>query len=207
MNVTELLKSTGDPIEQRSIIRGYVSTNRPAPTGFPVEGSEANLLWVIVPGYSPNVPFGPCRWDAIHGSSLPKQGAEAWVAFDENNKPKVISWEGETTETLAPGIWMAPESTTSAVELVSVQARLEQRTSVIRYRGVFTAKENIVSENTLFTMPSTVRPTAERFGVLLNASTGGAARATIETSGQVKYYGTEVTKGSIVSLEGITIVK
>lgn len=97
MNNTDLLKGYAEPIEQRSIVRGYVSINRPAPTGFPVEGSEENLLWVIVPGYTLNAPLGPCRWAALHGSSLPKQGAECVVAFDEGNKPVVVFWEGPAT--------------------------------------------------------------------------------------------------------------
>jgi len=95
MDVSELLRSPADPIEQPALITAYVSVNRPAPTGFPVEGSQENLLWVIQPGDT--VPFGPCRWAALHGSTLPTQGTEVLVAFDENNKPVVVWWEAAST--------------------------------------------------------------------------------------------------------------
>ena len=94
--IAELLQSPANPIEQRSIIRGYISTNRPAPTAFTQEGSTENWLWVIVPEYSTERPFGPCKWTAEHGITLPSQGAEVMLAFDESNFPTVIWWEGET---------------------------------------------------------------------------------------------------------------
>ena len=95
MDVTALLKGQAEPIEQRSLIRCYVSVNRPAPTAFPTAAETEkgeNLLWVLSPGDV--TPLGPCEWPACHGSALPKQGAECIVAFDENNKPVVIWWEG-----------------------------------------------------------------------------------------------------------------
>lgn len=98
MDVTSLLKGQAEPIEQRSIIRGHISNNRPAPTGFTTIGSQENYLWVIVPGYAPNVPFGPCDWAAIHGSTLPAQGAQCVLGFDEANKPIVLWWEGNQSE-------------------------------------------------------------------------------------------------------------
>lgn len=95
-NPTALLKGQGDPIEQSPLVRGYVSTNRPAPGDFPKVGDTTNLLWVIVPGYTLQRPLGPCQWGAIHGATLPSQGAEVLVGFDEGNIPTVLWWAGET---------------------------------------------------------------------------------------------------------------
>jgi len=93
-NVADLLKSTADVNVQPKVIRGYISTNRAAPTGFPVPDSEDNLLWVISPAYSLDRPIGPCWWNADHGASLPAQGTEVVVIFDDQEIPTVIFWVG-----------------------------------------------------------------------------------------------------------------
>lgn len=93
-NVTDLLKGTAEVVEQPRVVRGYISTNRPAPTGFPVPGSEENLLWVITPETSVERPLGPCWWNADHGATLPAQGAECVVIFDTKEVPTVIFWMG-----------------------------------------------------------------------------------------------------------------
>jgi hypothetical protein len=93
-NTRELLESRADPVEQPSPIRGRISSNRPAPTGFPTPGTTENLLWVISPDYSPDVPIGPCQWNADHGKTLPVQGAECVVTFDYSGVPTVTWWAG-----------------------------------------------------------------------------------------------------------------
>jgi hypothetical protein len=97
VDTTQLLQSTGDPVEQSRVVRGYISTNRPAPAGFPVPGSEANLLWVITPETSLERPWGPCQWNADHGSTLPAQGAECDIVFDDHEIPTVVWWAAKTS--------------------------------------------------------------------------------------------------------------
>lgn len=102
--VTEGLESRGDPVEQRAVLRGYVSTLRPAPTNFPEPGSEANLLWVVAPGYSLDRPLGPCWWNADHGATLPEQGDTVVVNFDNEGIPTVVSWEASRTPEPQPSL-------------------------------------------------------------------------------------------------------
>jgi hypothetical protein len=97
VDTTQLLQSTGDTAEQSRVVRGYISTNRPAPTGFPAPGSEENLLWVITPETSVERPLGPCWWNADHGATLPAQGAECVVLTDDQEVPTVIFWMGAHT--------------------------------------------------------------------------------------------------------------
>jgi hypothetical protein len=91
-SVTELLQSRGDPIEQSPIVRGEISTNRPAPTGFPKVGSEENLLWVVTAETSVDRPLGPCWWNADHGVTLPAQGAKCVLVMDNKGIATVIWW-------------------------------------------------------------------------------------------------------------------
>jgi hypothetical protein len=93
-DVTELLQGRGDVVEQSPVVRGYISTNRPAPTGFPKVGSEENLVWVITPETSVDRPLGPCRWNADHGATLPAQGAACVVVTDNQGVGTVVWWEG-----------------------------------------------------------------------------------------------------------------
>ena len=102
--VTELLQSRGDPVEQPPLIRGYISgavgaskALLTAPEGFPAPGSETNLLWVIAPEYSTVKPLGPCQWNADHGKTLPAQFAKCVLAFDNEDVPTVLWWEGAYT--------------------------------------------------------------------------------------------------------------
>lgn len=116
--VTEGLESRGDPVEQRPVLRGYVSTLRPAPTNFPEPGSEANLLWVVAPGYSLDRPLGPCWWNADHGATLPKQGNTVVVNFDDKGIPTVVSWEASRTPEPKPSLVSAlPSEPTDGQEV------------------------------------------------------------------------------------------
>jgi len=91
-NVTELLQGRGDVVEESPAVRGYISLNRPAPTGFPKVGSEENLVWVVTPETSVDRPLGPCWWNADHGATLPAQGAECVVLTDNKGIGTVIWW-------------------------------------------------------------------------------------------------------------------
>jgi hypothetical protein len=93
-DVRQLLQGRDDEVEESPVVRGYISTNRPAPTGFPKVGSEANLLWVITPETSVERPLGPCWWNADHGATLPAQGAECVVLVDNQGHGTVIWWAG-----------------------------------------------------------------------------------------------------------------
>jgi hypothetical protein len=97
VDTSQLLQGTGDPVEESRVVRGYVSTSRPSPTGFPIPGSEVNLLWVITPETSVERPLGPCWWNADHGATLPAQGAECVVLTDNEEVPTVIFWQGAHT--------------------------------------------------------------------------------------------------------------
>ena len=78
------------PIPQRQLVSGYVSRSRPAPATF------TDPLYVIAPGYSLDFALGPCKWAALHGRTLPAQGAQALVAFDDQGVPVVVWWDGAT---------------------------------------------------------------------------------------------------------------
>jgi hypothetical protein len=93
-SITELLKSPASAVEEERIVRGYVSKNRPAPTELPKVGSKSQWLWVIIPEYSLERPIGPCFWTPLWGKTLPVQGTEVVVAFDNEEHPTVISWVG-----------------------------------------------------------------------------------------------------------------
>ncbi len=101
-DVTELLRAPAEPINQRSVVEGFVSTERPAPTGFTKVGSEENFVYVIIPSYSTTVPYGPCNWAALHGSTIPVHGTRCLMGFSEANKPVIVWWEGEQSSVSNP---------------------------------------------------------------------------------------------------------
>lgn len=70
------------------LVSGYVSTSRPAPAAF---GDPA---YVVVPEFSLDYSYGPCKWGEIHGASLPQQGADVLLAFDHRGTPIVVWWDG-----------------------------------------------------------------------------------------------------------------
>ncbi len=80
------------------MLRGYVSPDRPAPTGFPAPGSAANLLWVVIPDQTLDYVLGPLQWSADHGVALPAQGAECVVVIDQSEIATVEWWEGAHEE-------------------------------------------------------------------------------------------------------------
>jgi hypothetical protein len=99
--VTEVFQSRGDPTELEAVLRGYVSgavgpsgSLLTAPSANVVPGSEENLLWVIVPGYSTVRPFGPCEWTPLWGKTLPAQFAKVVLMVDNERIPTVVWWSG-----------------------------------------------------------------------------------------------------------------
>lgn len=92
-------------IDQRTVVDGFVSTTHPAPTSF------ADQLFVVVPEYSTTQAFGPCDWGAIHGTTLPAQGAKVVIVFDEREVPVVVGWAGAFS---APTTWEPGDLKTSA---------------------------------------------------------------------------------------------
>lgn len=66
------------------LLAGTIAT--PAPESFTDE------LWVLLPEFSDERPFGPCQWGAIHGAGLPAAGAKCVLAFDDEETPVVIWW-------------------------------------------------------------------------------------------------------------------
>jgi hypothetical protein len=79
-----------DPTPERPVVGGYVSRSREAPKSF------SDPLWVIVPGYSTETPY-KCEWAALHGKTLPAQGARVVVDIDDNDVPTAVFWSGEYT--------------------------------------------------------------------------------------------------------------
>src|ERR1039458_6439746 len=87
-NPASALRNLDTVVQQPAVEDGYVSTVQPAPVAF------TDKLYLIVPEHSTTVPLGPCEWGAIHGSTLPKQGARCQVAFGGEEIPRVVWWEG-----------------------------------------------------------------------------------------------------------------
>lgn len=83
------LTNNSGPNPHPPVVDGKLSWNRPAP------GSFADPLWVIVPSYSVEAPYKCERWGAIHGATLPAQGAECTVVMSANEVPTVVWWDGE----------------------------------------------------------------------------------------------------------------
>ena len=88
-NPAVALQNLESSIQQRLVVDGYISTTHAAPVGFD------EPVYVIVPEHSTQVPLGPCHWGAIHGATLPKQGAACVVVFDEREVPVIVWWEGQ----------------------------------------------------------------------------------------------------------------
>ena len=95
-NPASALRNLDTVVQQPAVEDGYVSTVQPAPVAF------TDKLYVIVPEHSTTVPLGPCEWGAIHGSTLPKQGARCQVAFGGEEIPRVVWWEGLQGEDVDP---------------------------------------------------------------------------------------------------------
>jgi hypothetical protein len=87
-DVTEGLRTGGPTHSQRTFVFGHVSRKKAAPSAFDDD------LFVILPGLSPDYNYGPCKWGELHGNSLPEQGAEVAVAFDDRGVPIVVWWDG-----------------------------------------------------------------------------------------------------------------
>jgi hypothetical protein len=77
------------PVEHPPVVDGYVSRNKPAPSAF------SDSLWVIVPGGSTAAPYRCERWGAIHGATLPAQGADVSLSMSQAGIPTVLWWAGE----------------------------------------------------------------------------------------------------------------
>lgn len=84
-NPSQMLSSPGIP--PRQVVSGYVSKSKPAPASF------SDPVWVIVPAHSLEVAI-PCEWGAIHGATLPAQGAQVTVVYDESDTGVVVWWAG-----------------------------------------------------------------------------------------------------------------
>ncbi len=80
------------PTEHPPVVDGCVSRNKPAPSSF------TDPLWVIVPSYSIEAPYKCLQWGAIHGVTLPAQGAEVSVVMSLAGVPTVVWWAGETVQ-------------------------------------------------------------------------------------------------------------
>ena len=91
MDTTQLVRQA-DSIGYEAIQRGYISPTKPTIKSF----SES--AWVVIPEGSTEHLYGPCKWPAIHGTTLPAKGAVCIVGFDEQNFPTVLWWEGAQSQ-------------------------------------------------------------------------------------------------------------
>lgn len=224
-NPAALQGSLADPIEQAGLVKGFVSTNREAPTGFP-NGTE-NLLWVIIPDYSLERPVGPCQWTAEWGTTLPKQGTPVLVAFDEENFPIVVWWEGSYTapvpaeesiteamfakavkEALKPGAWVSLSLISKMEANTALQtpaARLEQAGSVLRLRGGPQVKsgQELKANETFATLPVGQRPsTLVAIGLAYPAG-NASLQLSISSGGAMSLSGT-ITQTLTFFLDSVT---
>lgn len=87
MDVTQLVRQAA-PIPYSPVARGYIG-----------KGAVTfnDLLEVILPEGSTERHYGPCPFPAIHGATLPAEGAVCVVVFDEQNHPTIVWWEGVHT--------------------------------------------------------------------------------------------------------------
>lgn len=187
MDVTQLLRDGGTVSGQRNFALGYVSTSKPAPSSFDAQ------LWVVLPDFSPDHSL-PVTWSALHGQTLPAQGAQVLVVFDDRGAGYAMWWAGTLTQF---GPWTAITYDASGTWAdAGGAAPLQYRTSgdgtVAQMRGkpaVQAAHTATVSSSTIATLPSGSPPRpayaqtfAARFVdqggigatvVGLNVSTGG----------------------------------
>jgi hypothetical protein len=150
--VTDLVKGQGAPIEQRPILRGYISTGRPAPESF------TDQVWVIAPGYSIDRPLGPCEWGAIHGAAMPAQGAEVVVSVDDKGIPTIVWWQGPQTSTTLPTVSTLPGEPVDGQEIVFQTTAMATGGVIWRFRynaeSASTHKWELQGGSALFTAPS-----------------------------------------------------
>lgn len=186
---TVILRSQGDLTEQRLVVSGYVSTNRPAPTSF------GDTLWVILPLYSLERPFGPCEWGAIHGDALPQQGAAVTIIFDEQNIPVVVWWQGENIDTG----WITATLENSWVETGGATIEYRRDGNVVRLRG---RAKGGASNSIALTLPESLRPPKQVVQPAYQVTTGVLGSVVVETSGKVKL---TYTSGSTpaMSVDGV----
>lgn len=92
-NPATALQTLTPIVQEAPIVDGEVSNLQATPRTF------TDQLFVIVSEYSTTVPFGPCEWGAIHGRTLPAQGAKCRMTFDpETGVPIIVWWEGTQSE-------------------------------------------------------------------------------------------------------------
>lgn len=82
------LTRAGVPVRSQ-IQEATVSTRKPAPSSHtdplyvvPAWRTDGSVLWKID------------RWPALHGATLPAQGAECWVIFSDARNMAVLWWDG-----------------------------------------------------------------------------------------------------------------
>ncbi len=80
-----------DGLPRITTLKGYVSLNRLAPITF------NDPVWVIVPGHSPDTPYGPLDWPATHGNTIPTAGTEMVLGIADDGSVHVLKWTGAHT--------------------------------------------------------------------------------------------------------------
>ena len=210
-NPASALRNLDTVVQQPAVEDGYVSTVQPAPTAF------TDKLYVIVPEYSTTVPLGPCEWGAIHGSTLPAQGAAVQVAFGSGEIPipRIVWWEGAQGNGV--GSWQALSGLNASLEADATyqtpEVRIEQSGARAYLKGAYIVKVGkTFAVGTVFaTLPSGCRPPKEsRFPSIvppLSAEHGGGA-ITIKTNGEMAlsfFTATELKEGAVIFLDGITV--
>lgn len=86
-DTTSLIGARSKGNRLQDIVSGYISMEQPAPTSF-----NANA-YVVIPSHNPEGSTA-LTWPAIHGNTMPAQGAAALVAYDQNSVPYLVWWAG-----------------------------------------------------------------------------------------------------------------
>jgi hypothetical protein len=77
--------------QRPNIISGQVSLHMPAPASF------TSPLYVTIPQWQPGPYWTIVNWPALHGGTLPAQGAACLLLRDDRNNLRCVWWDGQFT--------------------------------------------------------------------------------------------------------------
>jgi hypothetical protein len=74
----------------------YAQVTTPAPDFF------GDMLFVIFPDWTVDIPIAIADWPAIHGDTLPSVGADVLLVGDERGNRRCVWWDGTTAVSRSP---------------------------------------------------------------------------------------------------------
>lgn len=179
MDTTQTVRQAS-PVEYPAAAKGYIG-NTAVAYGEPVS--------VILPAASTERHYGPCDWLAGHGTTLPQEGDECVVVFDEQNHPTIVWWAGAYT-LLTPPAWtvVSYEHSWKTLPEFESAAYLKDTLGFVHLRGRITGG---VTASVAFTLPAGYRPNVTTIvtpAAAINVTTPVAALLAIGTTGLVEPY-------------------